>query len=65
MTEIWTSILKRLEEQLDPKELKTWFAPTRQLSFEPGPENSSLTVSVPKPGLRGVDRGASRRPALP
>jgi len=47
MTEIWTSILKRLEEQLDPKELKTWFAPTRQLSFEPGPENSSLTVSVP------------------
>ncbi|MGH9367752.1 MAG: chromosomal replication initiator protein DnaA [Thermoanaerobaculia bacterium] len=47
MTEIWTSILKRLESKLDPKELKTWFAPTRQVAFETGTESPSLTVSVP------------------
>jgi chromosomal replication initiator protein len=47
MTEIWTSILKRLEDKLDPKELKTWFAPTRQVAFHGGPEAPSLTVSVP------------------
>jgi chromosomal replication initiator protein len=47
MTEIWTSIVKRLEEKLDPKELKTWFAPTRQVAFESGPESPSLTVAVP------------------
>jgi chromosomal replication initiator protein len=47
MTEAWTSILKRLEEKLDPKELKTWFAPTRQIAFEPSPEAPSLTVAVP------------------
>jgi chromosomal replication initiator protein len=47
MTEIWTSIVKRLEEKLDPKELKTWFAPTRQVAFESGPEVPSLTVAVP------------------
>jgi chromosomal replication initiator protein len=47
MTEIWTSILKRLEDKLDPKELKTWFAPTRQLAFEPDSQAPSLTVSVP------------------
>jgi chromosomal replication initiator protein len=47
MTEIWASILKRLEEKLDPKELKTWFAPTRQLSFDQSLETPSVTVSVP------------------
>ena len=34
MTEVWRSILKRLEGKLDTKELKTWFEPTRQLAFE-------------------------------
>ena len=50
MTEIWSSIVKSLEGKLDPKELKTWFAPTRQVAFE-SRENSraSLTVSVPSP----------------
>jgi chromosomal replication initiator protein len=47
MTDIWTSILKRLEEKLDPKELKTWFAPTRQVTFEAGPGAGTLTVTVP------------------
>ena len=47
MTEVWASILKRLEDKLDPKELKTWFAPTRQIGFEFSPHASSLTVSVP------------------
>ena len=47
MTEIWTSILKRLEDKLDPKELKTWFAPTRQVAFQGDPETPSLTVAVP------------------
>jgi chromosomal replication initiator protein len=47
MTEIWSSILKRLEEKLDPKELKTWFAPTRQVAFDQGHESPSVTVSVP------------------
>jgi chromosomal replication initiator protein len=47
MTEIWNSILKGLEEKLDPKELKTWFAPTRQVAFEPGPGSPCVTVAVP------------------
>ncbi len=47
MTEIWTSILKGLEEKLDPKELKTWFAPTRQVAFDAGPGSPCLTVAVP------------------
>jgi chromosomal replication initiator protein len=47
MTEIWASILKRLEDKLDPKELKTWFAPTRQVAFEAGPGAPSLTIAVP------------------
>ncbi|HEY7112920.1 MAG TPA: chromosomal replication initiator protein DnaA [Thermoanaerobaculia bacterium] len=47
MTEIWTSILKGLEEKLDPKELRTWFAPTRQVAFESGPEAPCVTVAVP------------------
>jgi chromosomal replication initiator protein len=47
MTEIWTSIVKRLEGKLDSKELKTWFGPTRQLRFEDGSEAATLTVGVP------------------
>ena len=33
MTEIWPAILKQIEEKLDPKELKTWFGPTRQVGL--------------------------------
>ncbi len=47
MTEIWTAILKQIEGKLDPKELKTWFGPTRQVSFDPSPGAGVLTVSVP------------------
>ena len=47
MTEIWPDILRRLESKLDPKELKTWFAPTRQIAFEEGSESPALTISVP------------------
>jgi chromosomal replication initiator protein len=47
MSEVWTSILKNLEGKLDPKELKTWFAPTRQVAFQPTPPSPNLTVSVP------------------
>ncbi|MGH9400140.1 MAG: chromosomal replication initiator protein DnaA [Thermoanaerobaculia bacterium] len=47
MTEIWAQILKNLEEKLDAKELKTWFAPTRQASFEESAEGATLTVGVP------------------
>jgi chromosomal replication initiator protein len=48
MSEIWSSIVKSLEGKLDPKELKTWFAPTRQISFEDtGSSRAALTVSVP------------------
>ena len=34
MTDLWASIVKSLEGKLDSRELKTWFAPTRQLSLE-------------------------------
>ena len=47
MTEIWSTILKRLEEKLDAKELKTWFGPTRQVDLDERPEGSLLTVAVP------------------
>ena len=47
MTEIWNSIVKKLEGKLDTKELKTWFEPTRQLAFEPRPGASFLRVAVP------------------
>ncbi len=58
MTEIWSSIVKNLEGKLDPKELKTWFAPTRQVAFE-SRENarSALTVSVPSPVFADWIRG--------
>ena len=47
MTEIWSSIVKQLEGKLDSKELKTWFGPTRQVSFDPALGAGVLTVSVP------------------
>src|SRR5262245_22888171 len=47
MTEIWASILKQLEPKLDPKELKTWFGPTRQLELAASSNGPVLTVSVP------------------
>jgi chromosomal replication initiator protein len=47
MTEIWSSIVKQLEGKLDSKELKTWFGPTRQVSFDPASGTGLLTVSVP------------------
>ncbi|HVE65212.1 MAG TPA: chromosomal replication initiator protein DnaA [Thermoanaerobaculia bacterium] len=58
MTEIWSSIVRNLEGKLDPKELKTWFAPTRQVAFE-SRENtrSALTVSVPSPVFADWIRG--------
>jgi chromosomal replication initiator protein len=58
MTEIWSSIVKSLEGKLDPKELKTWFAPTRQVAFE-SRENTraALTVSVPSPVFADWIRG--------
>src|SRR5262245_36462116 len=47
MTEVWSSILKRIEGKLDPKELKTWFAPTRQLELDASGSSPVLTVAVP------------------
>jgi chromosomal replication initiator protein len=47
MTEIWTSILKQIEGTLDPKELKTWFGPTRQVAFDLTAGAGVLTISVP------------------
>jgi chromosomal replication initiator protein len=58
MTEIWSSIVKNLEGKLDPKELKTWFAPTRQVAFESREDaRPSLTVSVPSPVFADWIRG--------
>jgi chromosomal replication initiator protein len=47
MTDVWNTILSRLEDKLDARELKTWFEPTRQVSFVEGPDSPALTVSVP------------------
>jgi chromosomal replication initiator protein len=47
MTDLWNTILARLEDKLDARELKTWFEPTRQVSFVEGPDSPALTVSVP------------------
>ncbi len=47
MTEIWPAILKQIEEKLDPKELSTWFGPTRQIAFDPAAGAGILTISVP------------------
>jgi chromosomal replication initiator protein len=49
VSEIWSSIVRNLEGKLDPKELKTWFAPTRQVSFDRRGEAGALTVAVPSP----------------
>jgi chromosomal replication initiator protein len=58
MSEIWSSIVKSLESKLDPKELKTWFAPTRQVSFEESDSaRAALTVSVPSPVFADWIRG--------
>jgi len=58
MSEIWSSIVKSLEGKLDPKELKTWFAPTRQVSFEEtAGSRAALTVSVPSPVFADWIRG--------
>ena len=48
MTDVWTSIVKNLEGKLDSKELKTWFAPTRQISLhQAGGSSPVLTIGVP------------------
>jgi chromosomal replication initiator protein len=47
MNDIWSAIVQRLEGRLDARELKTWFEPTRQISFQGGPGVPSLTVAVP------------------
>jgi len=58
MSEIWSSIVRSLEGKLDPKELKTWFAPTRQVSLEETADSrTALTVSVPSPVFADWIRG--------
>jgi chromosomal replication initiator protein len=47
MNEVWDSILRNLEGKLDAKELRTWFAPTRQVAFEGGPGPGMLKIEVP------------------
>ena len=47
VTDLWNSIIRKLEGRLDGKELKTWFEPTRQLSFAGDPGAAQLVVSVP------------------
>jgi chromosomal replication initiator protein len=47
MTEVWPRIVKSLEGKLDARELRTWFEPTRQISFVDAPEGQTLTVRVP------------------
>ncbi len=49
MQDLWNSILKNLEGKIDAKELKTWFAPTRQLTFDQRGSAPALTVAVPNP----------------
>ncbi|MDQ2869946.1 MAG: chromosomal replication initiator protein DnaA [Acidobacteriota bacterium] len=47
MNDVWDSILRNLEGKLDSKELKTWFAPTRQVAFENVSGAPTLRVEVP------------------
>ena len=47
MNDIWESVLKRLEEKLDSKELKTWFTPARQVDFEDVSGTPTLRIEVP------------------
>ena len=60
--DLWNSIVSRLEGKLDARELKTWFEPTKQVSFAERSSPPALTVSVPS----GVfaDWIASRHSAL-
>jgi len=45
MHDLWDSVLKNLEGKLDAKELKTWFAPTRQIGYDEAARE--LRVEVP------------------
>ena len=47
MNDLWDSILRNLESKLDSKELKTWFAPTRQVGYEEAAGGRVLKVEVP------------------
>ena len=47
MIEVWPQIVKSLASKLDAKEFRTWFEPTRQISYSDGPEGATLTVGVP------------------
>ena len=47
VNDLWNSIIRKLEGRLDGKELKTWFEPTRQVSFAGDPASPQLVVSVP------------------
>jgi chromosomal replication initiator protein len=47
MVDLWASIVKKLEGQLDAKELRMWFAPTRQISLERDGDPPVLTIGVP------------------
>ncbi len=65
MTEIWPAILKQIEEKLDPKELSTWFGPTRQVAFDASAGQRGSDRFGPLPGLRRLDRIAPRSAARP
>jgi chromosomal replication initiator protein len=47
MNDLWDSILRNLEGKLDSKELKTWFAPTRQVAYDEDAGSPVLKVEVP------------------
>ena len=47
MSDLWTTIVKNLEGKLDSRELKSWFAPTHQVSLERQDQSDVLTVAVP------------------
>jgi chromosomal replication initiator protein len=47
MNDLWDSILRNLEGKLDSKELKTWFAPTRQVAYDEAAGPPVLKVEVP------------------
>src|SRR4029453_10111175 len=47
MTEVWSSILKRIEGKLYPKGQKTWCAPAGQLVLDASGSSPVLTIAVP------------------
>jgi chromosomal replication initiator protein len=47
MNDLWDAVLRNLEGKLDPKELKTWFAPTRQIGLDDSSGSPTLRVEVP------------------